>query len=291
MKNTLVIFNYNAGRKKAVLCKKILQKFLFKKTNKFKFVSIDEFSEIDIEEYDIIIAVGGDGTINKIAKYAAGTDKILGIIPTGTANLLAARLGLSTNVKRNINILDKENIKEIDLLSIDDNPCILRLGIGYDADIICKTPQSLKNRFGYFAYFIAGIIFATRLKSKTYELMYDNKILTVDATCIIVANAPNMYFNIFSVANKSDLSDGLFEVFVLKAKNPITFFFEFLRILIGIKKTNSRAIYFSTNNLKIKNNWCACHIDGEKYILKNDIAVNIKTNSIKTFINKTQLTQ
>ena len=283
MKNTLVVFNYNAGRKKAVLCKKQLQKFLLTKTNKFKFVSIDEFDETDIDDYEIIVAVGGDGTVNKIAKFIAGTDKVLAIIPTGTANLLAAKLGLTTNIKKTLKILDKENIKEVDLLDISGNPCILRLGIGYDSDIICKTPQSLKNKFGYFAYFIAGIIFATRLKPKKYEIFYDNKMLTVDATCIIIANAPNMYHNTVSVANNSKLDDGLFEVFILKAKNPLVFFFEFLRVLPGFRKSNTRAIYFSTSNLKIKNNWCACHIDGEKARLKDDIDIIVQKNAVKVF--------
>ena len=283
MKNTLVVFNYNAGRKKAVLSKKQLQKFLLTKTNKFKFVSIDDFDETDITDYEIIVAVGGDGTVNKIAKCVAGTDKILAIIPTGTANLLAAKLGLSNNLKKTLKILDKGNIKEIDLLNISGNLCILRLGIGYDSDIICKTPQSLKNRFGYIAYFIAGIIFATRLKPKKYEIYYEDKKLSADATCIIIANAPNMYHNTVSVANNSKLDDGLFEVFILKAKNPITFFFEFLKVLFGLRKNNSRAIYFSTSNIKIKNNWCASHIDGERTRLKNDIDIRVQKNAVKVF--------
>lgn len=283
MKNTLVVFNYNAGRRKAVLCKKQLQKFLLTKTNKFKFVSIEEFDDVDIENYEIIVAVGGDGTVNKIAKCVAGTDKIMAIIPVGTANLLAAKLGFTPDIKKTLNFLNKKNIKTIDMIEINNNPCILRLGIGYDSDIICKTPQSLKNKFGYFAYFIAGIIFATRLRLKNYEICYDDKQLTVDATCIIVANAGNMYHNTVSLSDNSKLDDGLFEVFILKAKNPITFFYEFLRILFGFRKSNSRADYFSVSNLKIKNNWCACHIDGEKSRLKDDIEIKIRKNAINVF--------
>ena len=283
MKETLVVFNYNAGRKKAVLTKKQLQKFLLTKTNKFKFVSIEEFDEIDIKEYDVIMAVGGDGTVNKLAKCIANTDKTLAIIPTGTANLLAAKLGFSTNLKKTLNILNNEKKVKIDLLDINERPCVLRLGIGYDADIICKTPQSLKNKFGYFAYFIAGIIFAIRLKQKNYELKYDDKTINVNATCIIIANTGNMYHDTVSVCENSDLSDGKFEVFILKAKNPITFFYEFLRILLGIKKNNSRAIYLHASNLKIKNNWCACHIDGEKSKLKNDINIQVKKNVVNVY--------
>ncbi|MBO6181677.1 hypothetical protein J6O86_08340, partial [bacterium] len=61
MKNALVVFNYNAGRKKAILHKKIIHKFLLKRCSLFKFVSIDELDNTDLNGYDTIFAVGGDG--------------------------------------------------------------------------------------------------------------------------------------------------------------------------------------------------------------------------------------
>ena len=281
MNKVLVVFNYNAGRKQAVIHKKIIHNFLFKRGYKFKFVSIDEFMSNDFDEFDTIIAVGGDGTVNKVAQMVAFTDKTLAIIPTGTANLLAAKLGIPTNLRKNLKILSKENIKKIDALKINDEQCVLRCGFGYDSDIICKTPQSLKNRFGYLAYFIAGVIFALRLTPKEYEITYNGKTISIKATCIIIGNASNMYRNIISVANKSELDDGLFDVFILKAINPITFFYEFLRIIFGIRTNNARAKYFKARSLSIKNFWTTCHIDGEKTKLKRDIEVRVIPQAIK----------
>ena len=170
MNKVLVVFNYNAGRKQAVIHKKMIHDFLFKRGYKFKFVSIDEFMSNDFDEFDTIIAVGGDGTVNKVAQMVAFTDKTLAIIPTGTANLLAAKLGIPTNLRKNLKILSKENIKKIDALKINDEQCVLRCGFGYDSDIICKTPQSLKNRFGYLAYFIAGVIINADIL--THSILY-----------------------------------------------------------------------------------------------------------------------
>lgn len=286
MKNALVVFNYNAGRKRAIIYKKILHKFLLHRCNKFKFISIDEFDSIDWDEYDTVFAVGGDGTVNTVAKEIISTDKTLAIIPSGTANLLAAKLGISTNLKKTLKIFDKNLIKKIDYLEINDSPCFLRCGLGYDSDIICKTPQTLKNKFGYFAYFIAGIIFALRLSSKTYEMIIDGEKITTKATCIIIANAANMYQNAVSVAKDSQLDDGFFDIFVLNAKNPITFFFEFLKITFNIKNDNSRAKYIKAKKLNIKNNWTVCHIDGEKTKLKDDVEINIIPNKLKVFCKK-----
>lgn len=275
MKNALVVFNYNAGRKKAILYKKIIHKFLLKRCSLFKFVSIDELDNTDLNGYDTIFAVGGDGTVNKVARIIAGTDKVLAIIPSGTANLLSAKLGIPSNLKKALKIIDKNNIKKIDALNINNFPSFLRCGFGYDSDIICKTPQSIKNDFGYFAYFLAGIIFALKLNIRTYDINFDGKNIKIKASCIIVANSANMYQNWVSVGRKNELDDGLMDVFVLNTKNPVSFFIEFLKILLNIKFNTKKTKYFKTNKLMIKNNWVACHIDGEKMKLKNDINISV----------------
>ena len=283
MNCVLIVTNFNAGRKKAVKYKKKVISFVLKHTKSFKFVDIDELREIDTNPYDTIIAMGGDGTVNKVLPYLIDSDKVLGIIPCGTANLLAAKLGLSYKLKKTFNIIEKNNIKKADVFDINGNKCILRFGLGYDSDIICKTPQSLKNKFGYFAYFIAGILFALRLKKKEYRMTIDGEKYEINASCIIIANSSNMYRNIFSLANNSQIDDGIADIFIMKTTNPITFFFEFIKILIGIRKDNSWAEYKKAKTIQIENSWLVSHIDGEKKILKEDIILNIEHNSVNVF--------
>lgn len=285
MKNVLVINNPNAGRKKAVKYKKLVIKFLLRKNCSFKTIEIDKLTSTDFENFDTILTIGGDGTVNKVIPYIVNTEKVLGIIPCGTANLLASKLNISTNPKKALEIIDKLNIKDIDVLKVQDKYSILRLGFGYDSDIICKTPQSLKNKFGYFAYFLAGILFALRLKQKSYTIFFNDKKLSILATSIIVANAGNMYRNLVSISNNCNLQDGKFEVFILKVKNPITFFIEFLGIIFNYKNSNSKAMYFQTNELLIKNEFSTGHIDGEKQKFKDDIKINIVPKSVKVFGN------
>ncbi len=285
MKNVLVINNPNAGRKKAAKYKKLLIQFLLRKNCSFKTIEISKLTSTDFEEFDTVFAIGGDGTVNKVIPYIVNTDKVLGIIPCGTANLLAAKLNIPTNPKKALEIINHSVIKNVDVLKVQDKYSVLRLGLGYDSDIICKTPQSLKNKFGYFAYFLAGILFALRLKQKSYTIFFNNKKLSILATCIIVANAGNMYRNLVSISNNCNLQDGKFEVFILKVKNPITFFIEFLGIIFNYKNSNSKAMYFQTNELLIKNEFSTGHIDGEKQKFKDDIKINIVPKSVKVFGN------
>ena len=283
MNCVLIVTNFNAGRKKALKYKKRVINFVLKYTKSFKFVDIDEFKELDKTPYDTILAMGGDGTVNKVVPYVVNTDKVLGIIPCGTANLLAANLGLSSRLHKTLRIIEKNNIKQIDIFDINENKCALRCGFGYDSDIICKTPQSLKNRFGYFAYFIAGIIFALRLKNKKYTMTIDGEKRDIKASCIIFANAANMYKNLVSLGNNALLDDGKMDIFLLKTTNPVIFYIEFLRIILGIRTNNKRAEYFKAETVKIENNWLACHIDGEKKNLKDEICISVLTKSVNVF--------
>ena len=287
MENVLLINNPNSGRRQALKHKKAVVKFLLEKGLKFKSIAIDEVEKTSFDNFDTIIVIGGDGTVNKVLPHVLNKDKTIGIIPSGTANLLAAKLKIPTNVKKALKIIENGRISNIDILKINDKYSALRLGLGYDSDIICKTPQSLKNKFGYFAYFLSGILFALRLKQKHYTIFYDNKKLSIVATCIIAANAGNMFRNIFSISQKCELDDGLLDIFILKVKNPIMFFAEFLEIIFDKKSTNSKAMYFQTSNFKIKNDITTGHIDGEKQKFKGDIEINITPKSVKIFSNTT----
>lgn len=285
MNNILVIYNVNAGRKQAIKLKKTLLKFLIKNSYSFKFSDIEEIETIDISEFDTIITIGGDGTVNRVLPMLINTDKVLGIIQGGTANLLAAKLGIPTGLKKSLEVIKSGNTKLIDVIKINDRNCALRCGFGYDSDIIVKTPQSLKNKFGYFSYFVAGILFGFRLKKRNYIITTDkNKTYSVDASCLIAANASNMYRNFVSVSGNSSLDDGLLDVFILKTDNPVIFFIEFLCILCNIKINSSRAIYFKTSFLKISNsNIITCHIDGEKTKIDSDIILKAENKVLKVF--------
>ena len=283
MKNVLIVTNFNAGRKKALKYKKQVIKFVLKHTNQFKFVDIDELRETDVNLYDVVLVMGGDGTVNKVLPFMVNTDKTLGIIPCGTANLLAANLGLSSDFKKNLKIIDKGFVRKIDSVAINEYLSSLRTGFGYDADIICKTPQSLKNKFGYFAYFIAGIIFGWRLKKKNYKLTIDRVEKETDASCIIVANCPNMYKKMAYVGNSSKPDDGELEIFILKTTNPVRYFFEFLGILLNLRRNNGAAEYLKGQNIKIEASWLVGHVDGEKKIFKDDVKFSVKPKSLNVF--------
>ncbi len=281
MKHVLVVFNVSAGRKKALKFKKPVIKFLLKNSDFFKVISAPELKTVDISGFDTIVVAGGDGTINSVLPLIVNTDVKLGVIPVGTADLLASKFEITQ--KNALEVIKNGKTTKIDSCTLNGKNFVLRAGLGFDDDIIRKTPQSLKNRFGYFAYFVAGILFALRLKKRRYAITTDEENFFEDASCVIVANSANMYKNTVSVASNSDPTDGLFDIFVLKTANPIIFFFEFLKIIFNIKQTGRFAVFSKSKSVKIEGNFFPLHVDGETQKIRENLDFEILPRSINIF--------
>ncbi len=279
MKNAVVIYNRNSGRKEAAKSLKDVRRFLSSCFEQLQITEINDITTVDFNSFDTFIIIGGDGTINRCLPFLDG--KYAGIIPCGTANLLAARLGIF-NTKSAIRAIKQEKTKEINICTVNNKQFILRCGTGYDSNIICHTPQKMKNLFGYFSYVIAGMLFALRLRNKKYTLKTNNQNIEADASCIIIANAPNMYKNLFKIGS-SKLDEALFDVFILKTENSLAFFVEFLKILCGIRKSSQIADYFKTEEITLKSSFIHFHCDGEKSASDDELDFKFSTKKLKIF--------
>ncbi len=102
-----------------------------------------------------VVAVGGDGTVNEVAKVLFGTSTTLGILPTGSGNGLARELGISMNPKKSIETLNQCSITQIDVGFVNDIPFFCTAGIGFDAhcaNIFAKN----SNKRGFWNYIKIG---------------------------------------------------------------------------------------------------------------------------------------
>lgn len=285
MKHILVVFNNKSGKKKAISHIRFIYKKFKKAKLDFKFVFIDVLPYLkNTDKYDTIIVVGGDGTINGVLPYMVNTDKTLGIIPTGTANLLAANLSIPFNASKALGIILKSKNKIIDSGKVGDKYFVLRLGFGYDADILKDTSQGFKQKVGYFAYFLQGIVKIFTLKNAAYKIKLDDEKLFINAETIIIANAGNMFRNIFTIAPNGTLDDGKLDVYIRKTTNIFDFIEVFLQIILKNHKQSPKVIYAQASNILIKTDNKHLHIDGEHHISKDDLNIQVIPKSIKVFV-------
>ncbi len=161
----------------------------------------------------IVVAVGGDGTVNEVGAAAVQYKLSMGIIPTGSGNGLARHLKIPVDTIRSVKVLNNGNKTTIDAGKLNTNWFFCTCGIGFDAKIGRKFSK-IKVR-GFASYIKTIVHEFRRYNSEKYTLYIDNKKIVRRAFLITIANA-TQYGNNASIAPQAKIDDGLFDVCILK---------------------------------------------------------------------------
>ncbi|PPS45428.1 YegS/Rv2252/BmrU family lipid kinase [Chroococcidiopsis sp. TS-821] len=136
-----------------------------------------------------IIASGGDGTLSTAAAALVGTGIPLGIISRGTANAFAAALELPNTIEAACQTILGGATRVVDAARCNNLPMVLLAGVGFEAETVKRADREAKNRFGMLAYVMAGLQELREMESFEAEIETEDKIITVSAVAVTVANA------------------------------------------------------------------------------------------------------
>ncbi|MCX6248720.1 MAG: YegS/Rv2252/BmrU family lipid kinase [Bacteroidetes bacterium] len=162
---------------------------------------------------DVVVAVGGDGTVNEIGKALVGSDTALGIIPTGSGNGLARHLKIPFRFDKAIGVINRCKIRKIDTATINDQVFLSIAGVGYDAYVAKKFATAHKR--GFFSYFRIVSNEYPEYSPRKYTIEVDGKIITRRALTITFANS-NQFGNNTSIDPHAKLDDGLVDVCIVR---------------------------------------------------------------------------
>tara|TARA_B100000427_G_scaffold134757_1_gene112027 strand:+ start:23389 stop:24309 length:921 start_codon:yes stop_codon:yes gene_type:complete len=223
---------------------------------------------------DIVIAAGGDGTINKIINGLVISKLPLGIIPIGSVNILALDLNIALNIKQACQQIATGSPKKIDIGKANNHYFSSMAGIGLDAKIIKHTPLTLKKKFGLSSFAYIALKILSTYKYNPIHLSIDNK-KTIHTAYSVIINNSKYYGGKFLISPKSSLTDGKLEIILLK-KGNLRSLFQFLKHLIyGTLNTCNDITMIQGNTLNINNNEKHhLHVDAE-YIGKETITISL----------------
>jgi YegS/Rv2252/BmrU family lipid kinase len=151
---------------------------------------------------DAIVAAGGDGTINEVINGMAGSGLPLGLMPLGTANVLAAELGIAVNPGAVAGAIAGGAVRRIHLGRCNGRYFVMMAGVGLDAHVVAAIKPRLKRAFGKLAYVAEGLNQIARLAPVRYRVTIDG--VAADAATVIVANG-RFYGGRYVVAAAADL--------------------------------------------------------------------------------------
>lgn len=235
------------------------------------------------EGIDIVVAVGGDGTVNEVARSVIHSNTALGIIPCGSGNGLARHLCLPMDVSKAIRIINHCKIEALDYGVINGYPFFCTCGMGFDAFISLKFAEAGKR--GPITYVEKVLQEGLKYQPETYEIVDEAGATTHKAFLIACANA-SQYGNNAYIAPKATMTDGLMDIIIMEPFNA----FDAPQISIDLfSKTldkNSKIKTFRTPRVHIhRSSPGAIHYDGDPVITGADIDVHIERRGINIITN------
>jgi diacylglycerol kinase (ATP) len=235
------------------------------------------------QHIDIVTAIGGDGTVNEVARSLTHTDSALAIIPCGSGNGLARHLQISMEPRAAIEVLNRGVVKKLDYGTINEQPFFCTCGVGFDAFVSYKFANSTKR--GMLTYLENALREILKYKPETYELEDEAGEYKYKAFLIACANA-SQYGNNAYIAPNASMSDGLMDVTIME---PFTMIeapqiaFQLFNKLID---KNSRIKTFQCKRLTIhRKEQGVIHYDGEPLMTGRDMEVILREKGLNVVIN------
>lgn len=173
---------------------------------------------------DVVVAVGGDGAVGRVASGMAETPAALGIVPTGTGNLLAGNLKIPHDQTKAVETILSGRTRRIDLgrVTIDgqDHDFTVACGIGFDADVIDATGPGQKLRWGKLAYLANALGQTGSITNIPHEITLDGVVTSIEAAQVFIANFGKM-LPMVQPRRAIKADDGLLDVIIVRASGPL----------------------------------------------------------------------
>lgn len=230
-----------------------------------------------------VVAVGGDGTINEIARSLVHTQTALGIIPCGSGNGLARHLQIPLEVKKAIDIINEGLVDVIDYGKINDVSFFCTCGVGFDAFVSLKFSQAGKR--GPLTYLEQTLRESLKYRPEVYELVMDENVSTRYRAFLIACGNASQYGNNAYITPKAALNDGLLDVTILEPFTVLDVPALAFQLFNKTIDQNSRIKTFRCRTLNIhRSKPGVAHYDGDPIMMDENIDVKIVQRGLQVIV-------
>lgn len=291
--NLHFIVNPIAGKGKNELSEALLERY-FPKTEYSISIKKTQFAhhattltKVSIEEEaQIIVACGGDGTINEVASCLVNTSVVLGVLPMGSGNGLASNLKIPKKIENALSIIKKQNVISIDTGIINGEPFFSNTGVGFDAHVISDFEENTTRQL--FSYVESTL---RTLKNYNYknviELKYNETTELISPFLLFISNSNEMGYKM-SLTPRASLQDGLLDVVIVPKLSHFKLFL-FAILFLFKKHYWLREVRFEQlEKIELKsldNSILKVQLDGEVFNLKESkIQIVIQKKNLKVSV-------
>lgn len=171
-------------------------------------------AKLAAEGEPVVIAAGGDGTLNEVVSGLAGSSTVLGVLPAGTMNVFAREMGIPfDSLERAFAVIEAGFVREVDLFEANGSPFMQMAGVGFDAAVIEETTWESKKMLGPLAYLLAAVKVLGERPEKLEVTFPDGR--REEGVAVIAGNG-SLYGGQFKVFRNADNSDSKLDVIIYK---------------------------------------------------------------------------
>ncbi|MFH1118927.1 MAG: diacylglycerol kinase family protein [Bacteroidota bacterium] len=231
---------------------------------------------------NIIVAVGGDGTLNQVVKGMKGSSSMLGLVPSGSGNGLARYLKIPIDVEQSLRIIAQGKTQLIDTVSINDDLFVSIAGVGFDALVAKRFSRG--SRRGFFSYFKIVTREYAYYRPRKYRMEIDGKQVTRQALFVSFANTDQFGYNTI-ISPDAKIDDGLVDVCIVK-KVPLLYAPRVVGQLLTRRLESSGIVeIIRARHIKLtRNKNRVVNIDGEPVKLTRDLEITVNPLSLKIIV-------
>lgn len=234
------------------------------------------------DNFDAVLAAGGDGTINETATALCNSKVALGIIPAGSGNGLARHLNIPIDTLLSLEVIAENNIVSCDYCSVNDRPFFCTFGIGFDANVSQRFAH--QSRRGKLMYVKSAFEEYIKYNPQVYTISANGKILTEKAFIIACCNA-SQYGNNAYIAPKADITDGLMDITIVHSGTPLDTAMMGVDLFTGYLDRNTLIHTFRTPSAVIyRSQQGPAHIDGEPITMPDIMSVKCHHKALRIFV-------
>ncbi len=235
---------------------------------------------------DVVVAVGGDGTINETARSLVHTDTALGIIPCGSGNGLARHLHIPMEPERSLEILNEGFQCTIDYGKINNVDFFCTCGVGFDAFVSLQFAHARKR--GVLTYLEKTLQESLKYQPETYEIETENGISNYKAFLIACGNA-SQYGNNAYITPQATLTDGLLDVTILEPFTVLDVPSLAFQLFNKTIDQNSRIKTFRCKRMCIRRTKPGVvHFDGDPIEMGTEINIELIQKGLHVVVPRTE---
>jgi len=232
--------------------------------------------------FSIIVAVGGDGSVNDIIVGLQGTSATLAIIPKGSGNGLARSLGIPLDAVKAVKVINNNRRVEIDLGMANKQIFASNIGVGFDALVAKKFTKSSRRGMLVYSWIVTKYLW--KYKEWEWEIDVDGAQFKERAFILTVANAQQFGYN-FKIAPVADLQDGIFDIVIIRKYPKILGLIIAIRAFRGTILKSKYVRHLQGKSIIIRHpKLDMMQSDGDVHPCQNEINVTILPSALKVIV-------